>query len=71
MNFCEPTRSSLGCEVIAIHGPVAEPEGTMNLRHGVMKPTVSVGQTSTHSLRSIAVNILIIKYCLYPSKIND
>jgi len=39
------------CEVIAVHGSVAETEGNVNLIHGVMKPTISVRQISTHSLR--------------------
>jgi hypothetical protein len=54
----------LGCEVIAVHGRVAETEDNMNLRLGVMKPTISVGKISTHSLRSIAMKVLIIKQCV-------
>jgi len=43
----------------------------MNLRHGVMKPTISVGQISMHSLRSIAIKVLIIKQRVYTSKMTD
>jgi len=51
----------VGCEVIAVHGRVAEAKGNMNLKHGVMKPAISVGQISTHSFRSIAIKVLVIK----------
>jgi hypothetical protein len=61
----------LGCEVIVVHGRVAETEGNMTLRHGVMTPTISVGHFSTHSLRSIAIKVLMIKQRVSTSKITD
>jgi len=66
--FSEPTKSLAGCEVIAVHGRVAKTEGNVNLTHGVTKSTIIVGQISTHSLRSIAIEVLIIKQRVDSSK---